>query len=193
MSNKFLNVVKTVQLANFLCVTAGSTTTFGTFAFNPVSQIPEFATFALLYDKFKLKKLRISYEPLYNTNNAVTAVDSTGVNPSFFIQSFHSMIDTNDNTAPASIAQLMNGNQYKRTRTNRPHVRMLYPKIAVDEDDAVFGTMIQAKNGWYDTAGSGATYLGLKIAIDALSDQVMLVPQTFNVYVRYWITFTEPK
>ena len=149
-------------------------------------QLPSWSTYASLYERFKIYKIKFSIEPTTDNNSMVDAVTANRL----YIQSVHSCISYLNTTAPSLATDIMNDTTYKRTRGCRKHVRTLYPRMTVDINDSVVASDTTLMNRWLSTSdGYNANMNGLRIYLDSVSSINLAYPIVYNVYVTYTIGF----
>jgi len=187
--NRSIVVKKSVKYDRI--TTVANNTGFGVDTFE-LADIPQYAAYSGLYDKFKIIKVKVTYRTLTNTSHMYQSpgqVTTTG-----FV---HSIIDTTDGVAPSSIADMMNDSTYRITRGTRDHSRMIYPKFMVNVGGGAQG---QSKSGWLNTklndnaTINGTSHYSIKYAFEGGSAPTAgYTTMIHEPSYTYWIAFKDPK
>lgn len=187
--NRPLVVKKTVKYDRI--VQACNQTSFGADTFE-LADIPEYASYIALYDKFKIQKVVITYRTLTNSSTIYQApgqITTTG-----FV---HSYIDTTDGVAPGSLADMMNDSTYKITNGTRNHTRIIYPKFMVNVGANVQG---RSQSGWLNTklvdnvTTNTVSHYGIKFAFEGGTGQSSAyTSMIFEPIYTYYVAFKDPK
>lgn len=92
-----------------------------------LGDFPQYINYIELYEEFRIDK--IVYKLVSMNNSAPNFINNGTVTTGLI----HSMIDYNDNNAPASIQAMMNDPSYRCTRaTKATHTRVIYPKYLTE-------------------------------------------------------------
>ena len=186
-SNQILRVRKVVKKDRVNVV--GGTTLFAFDTFE-LSDIPQYAAYAGLYEEYRIDKVVCKYVSLNNMALAnQTALNTTL--PFVSLGMIHTAIDTNDSTVPTSIQDMMNDSTYRGTRSSQNHTRALYPKFL----NVVAGAVqAQSSGGWLKTENDNISHYGIKIALEGGS--VSLAGATSYIVepiITYYLSFKNPK
>lgn len=193
MSNT-TTVVKVLALPDLNLTTLPNTPTFGHYGFNPV-MLPEWGSYAALYDEYKFMKVKFTLEPKFTDNQLIVASDPSTTNLSVFNNRFYTYLDINDSNNPVSIQEFLNRKGTRYTKLNKVHTRNIYPKIPEDIDDSIVSTIVKPTNGFVSTATPVTDYLGLKYGAEEWFQSLgpCLQPLSYKVYATYTISFRTPK
>lgn len=102
----------------------------GAYTFS-MSQIPDAANVANLYDEYKIAKVKLTFRP---TANVAQAAAGMHVNPGIpgvpynGLGLIHTCLDYNDGTAPANALAVTSYRNSRTTRSNKIHTRIIAPK-----------------------------------------------------------------
>lgn len=117
INNKIYQIVRTQEFASFIAPPLA----FTGFIYQPsLSNVDEFANMAVLWDSYRIKKLKFIFTPyMTNSTTPITAIN----------QVFYSVIDFNDAQAPSSISYLTQYQNCRRTNSTRNHIRSFAPSV----------------------------------------------------------------
>jgi hypothetical protein len=163
-------VLKVPQLREFVVAqkfnqaaftNTAAVTVYGAFSTN-VAQMPDIASFRTLFDKYKLLKVEIYFVP-YLADMNTTSVAST-------IPRLHTVVDQDDETAPASISELEQYSTYAMCRGTQPLYRTYKPRaIMAIYQSAIATSYAVAPDVWLDLANETIPHYGCKYAFAASS------------------------
>lgn len=166
---------RTVILAG---INTGTATTFGARAFD-LNMLPDNTEFQNLYDMFRINKVVWKLVPNVNSAEAGAAQR---------LPQIHSVLDYNDSTAPTSLDELVQYNNYRMTMGSRIHARKLTPAFL----DNVYQTGAIQQPGnpnwkkWLSTANSlSVPHHGVKYAIGATASANAI---TYTPYVTVYFS-----
>jgi hypothetical protein len=146
-------------------VTDGINPTLNGYIFK-LNDLPGFTDFTNLFDMYIIKKIEIDWVPEY-TELTDAALVSNAVNVRF-----NSAVDIADNTAPATVDELLQYESLKATSITKNHSRSWKPTF-------LMGGVVPC-SCWLPTSDSGERHYGLKIAIPPTG-----VAMTFRSRVRF--------
>lgn len=134
------------------------TNTFGAVVFK-LSDLPNYQEFTELYDLYKINKVKYTIIPKIN---------SATLNGSVQMPIIHSVIDSNDNTAFTTLAQMMENEDVKTTRGVVPHSRYFTPKCQTKlyESLGTDGYATMRRNPFINTEDPSVPHYALKWAIE---------------------------
>lgn len=139
-----------------------------------LSDLANYTEFTSLYDQYKIRAIKFSLIP------RVTEADTSQSVPTV-----STCIDFDDNTAPSSIDDMVQYQNFKMTRGNKIHNRYWKPAVSSMAWNSGVGTAYTvSKNLWIDVGSSGIPYFGIKGCI-----QQSAVAQTFDLKVDYYMMF----
>lgn len=154
------------------------TTTFGVQNFS-LNQLPDFTEFQNLYDQFRINKVVWKLVP--NVNSAESGAAQK-------LPQVHSVCDYNDSTAPTTLDELVQYNNYRMTMGSRIHNRKLTPAFL--DNVYVTGATQRAGNPnykqWLSTSNStDVPHHGIKYAIGATAAASAI---TYTPYLTFYIS-----
>lgn len=187
--NRPLIVKKTVPYARL--ITPCNTNSFGSDTFE-LTDLPQFATYGALYDKFKILKVKIHYRSLTNSSSIYQApgqVTTTGI--------VHSYIDTTDGVAPTTIQEMMNDSTYRSSTGTRDHTRTIYPKFMTAVGAGAQG---RSASGWLNTklvdgvTWNTVSHYSIKYCFEGGSaTSAAYTSMIHEPIYTYWFAFKDPK
>lgn len=145
--------------------------TFQGYSFN-LTQLPNFSEFTTLYDAYRFNKILVRFVPNANSADVGTATQQ--------IPNFHSVIDYNDATTPATLNSLYEYSTWKMSRGTRIHQRIWRP-ATLDSVDTGAGAVSSSNSQWrqwINTGNANVNHYGLKICAEqgAAVDGIDWVP-----------------
>lgn len=182
-NTKLFNFKRTALLTT---ITQDETTqAMGALTFK-ISDLFDYGEFKPLFDSYRMKAVRIVFQPNFTNSNITSAVAGIGLG------SLHTAIDHQDSVTPTGELQLMQYDKYRRSRHDRIHkryfkVNTLDQGYTYSEDVLTPYNQDQKWRAWYPTALLGETnepvYLGLKYVSDLITANTSI---DFKVYVTYY-------
>jgi len=135
------------------------------------------ATFAALYDQYKLDLVVLRFLPVYTVTVPVANI---------YMPRLYTVIDYDDATVPTAISQLREYANVEETMPCQPVIRILVPRVAVSVYSSGLPQNFSNMRTWVDVAGTTVQWYGVKYALEAgLSGQSVF--QTYNVQAElYW-------
>lgn len=195
-TSKVLCIKQTQTQPPLQCGLLASTPTTAQYNFTVNTPVMDnWSSFESLYEKWRVKKLVVRFEPRANINTMSSATEpSSGPNVVYYQGSIHSAIYSETRGPPINVQDCQQYQTYKRTRINRAHKRVIYPKVMIPTVDnnstGVTGRMaVPASKYWFDFANSGIELYGLLVYVDPISTSVLTDPYNFDVYVDYYLEF----
>lgn len=183
--NRVLTIKKTVQYDKMFV--ANGTISYGSDTFQ-LTDIPQYASYAQIYDKYRIRKVVITWRSLNNQS-----IDSLG---SITMGMFHSNIDSNDGTVPTSLSQLQNDSTYKCTKSSRDHIRVVYPKVLQQISATVpapGSTPANAKSLWLNTNANNIEHYAIKWAMEGGTGTAGQPSFGVTPIYTFYIDFKDPK
>lgn len=175
LSKRSLNVhhfKRTFTLTDVNSSSAGNQ--FFGYSFN-LTQLPNFAEFTSLFDAYRINKILVKFVPNHNSSDVgVTAQN---------IPNFHSVLDYNDATAPASLNQMYEYANWKMTRGTAIHKRIFRPTTldSVDTGSGAVSSSNPQWKQWINTGNANVNHYGLKVGIE-------ISQATYDISWRPYIT-----
>jgi len=157
-----------------------------------LSSLPNYTEFTNLYDQYQICAVKVEYMPKFGSAVPI----ETGTSGQVFIGSFHTAIDFDDDTTPASANELMQYGSYRRTRQSSKHIRYLKPAWLAQTYETALTTGYSPQwNKWLSTNDPTISHYGLKIVADPISftGSAPNVTMDYTVYIKYYIRFRSVK
>lgn len=155
---------------------SGSTTAdVGGALIGQLNQVPGYTEFTSLFDQYKIVALKMRLSPRANSAEIGT---NQGLVKVF------TALDYDGGTAPSVIADVLQNETLKITKSNKDHVRYFKPKFNASTT-AVTGTGQQPTTGWLDCSNVTVAHHGLQYVIQQLPAGV----QSWDIYVTYYLAF----
>lgn len=156
---------------------SGSTTAdVGGSLIGQLNQVPGWTEFKALFDQYKIMALKIRLSPRANSAEVGT---NQGLVKVF------TAIDTDGGTAPATIADIIQNETLKITKSNRDVVRYFKPKYAVATSTGTPATGGKVTSGWLDCENSSVNHNSLQFVIQQLPGGA----QSWDVCTTYYLAF----
>lgn len=154
-----------------------------------LSDLPNNSEFTTLFDQYKLRMVSVHFRPL--VNQLVTAQPNTGTTDATGYCPLHTVIDYDDNSAPTSLSTVLQYQNLRTTNPNRPHKRIVRPKVLREVYQSSVTTAYQpSASGWIDCNYAGVPHYGLKVYMDpppfVLNTSSSM---TYQVYMTYYMSF----
>ncbi len=175
-----------------ISIPSGSSSHFGTIHFK-LNDVPAFSEFKAIYDFFKIKAVKIVFQPASNVSlGSSTALQQQTT----FFNKIYTVFDYNDKSVPSSVNDLRQYQNCRWSPGSTTHKRFIYPKVlvTVDEDGPGVGTYAASsfgKNPWISTDNDACEYYGIKYGI-----QTTLLSQDtamYEVECKYYLAFKSRK
>lgn len=153
--------------------------TYGSITFN-LQSLPSYTDFTALYDQYRILGIRAMFVPR-------TTANAQGANER---GTFHSVIDYDDNQAPAAVYPLLEYQSHKRTPNTVIHKRYWKPTVLVPAflasgtTGTSFGYSPKAGQ-WLDMAMPNIPHYGIKFAIENNDDQ----PMNYDCFYTFYCQF----
>lgn len=155
----------------FVTSTTNPTYTYVNFT---LSQIDQYATFVNLFDQYRIDSVEVWITPQ-------VSADVTLRQGMLF-----SVLDFDDSTALTSVAAAQDYSTCVTSPQTCGHYRHFKPRAAMAlYAPSAFTNFGNIASPWIDTSSSGVTHYGVKVAASPTS----VSPQTFDLSIRYHITF----
>lgn len=139
-----------------------------------LSDLANYTEFTSLYDQYKIKAIKFTLLPRVTEADVAQAVPTVST-----------CIDLDDNTAPSSIDDMVQYQNFRMTRGNVAHTRYWKPAVSSMAWNSGVGTAYTvSKNLWIDVGSSGIPYFGIKGCI-----QQSAAVQTFDLKVDFYMAF----
>lgn len=174
----FLTVTRVVEGTS---ITASSSGAYATgLSFN-INGLPDLTDFTTLFDQYKLNGIQIQFIP------NITSNDMNPVSTYYELPNFHTIIDRDDEIAPANLNVMMQYPSYKRTRGHQVHTRYFRPSLAqtIFKTSSTTGTS-QVGPKWLDCADPTIPHYGMKVWIDQTNSTTNI---KYRVYTKYYLQF----
>lgn len=163
---------RSLYLSSAISVTTANV--YGAYAFL-LNDLPNASEFTALFDQYRINSIRWRLIPRGSSAEAGT---NNNVGKIFTV------LDYDDNTAPASIDTLMQYPGVKTTRTTSDHTRVLRPAFATPQYVSAISTAYGARRGWLDCDYTTVPHYGVKYAIQGTAGA-----QVFDLQIDYSVSF----
>lgn len=124
-----------------------------------LDQLPNYTEFTNLFDQYRINKIVMKFVPNHNSSDVgVTAMN---------IPNFHTLLDYNDATAPASLNSMYEYANWRMSRGTSLHTRVFRP-ATIDYVNATAGANAgnPSWKQWLSTASPSIEHYGLKCGIE---------------------------
>lgn len=163
----------------------GNTTVFGVETFE-LADLPQYNTYGLLYEEYKITKIKYSWKAL--TNVAMTQPSATGSFASLGM--VHTILDSTDGIAPVSIQTMMNDSSYRGTLSSRTHSRTFTPKFL---NQVGINAAVQPKTGWLSTDQPNVSHYAIKWAFEGGITSPSYTSFVLEPIITYYVSFRNPR
>jgi len=173
------NILTTTRMYEGTSVTASNAGALAqAYSFN-LNSLPNVTELSNLFDQYRINAISFTMIP------NVTGNDMNPVSTYYEMPNVHSVIDFDDDAAPAAVTELMQYPSYRRTRGTQIHTRYFKPCIAqtIYKTGATTGTS-QRRAWWLDLADTTVPHFGLKIYIDVTNAATNI---KYRIYVKYYL------
>lgn len=154
------------------------------------ADIPQIATFAALFDCYKISKLVVKLIPVVSQyTQGANSTAAVAAQP----QWLSTVIDYDDFAVPTTEGELLQYQTFKQSHPNKLHKRVFTPAISM-QAYKTGGTTIaysQAKQKWLDAANTDVEHYGLKGLINGPANSATQVQSAWKVYVTAYISFKQ--
>lgn len=165
---------RTVDWGATYLTTDGVNPTYAGFNFS-MNDVPGYTELTSLFDFYKLTGVLVRVMPYKQTNSNSVGSTNNSYNPPIFYA-----VDTNDNSAPTSVNELLEYDDHKIANVWTGFKTFVRPKFS----DATSA----ARGGWVATSNPSLNWYGLKIAIPAAGSAT-----AFYVTMTYYVKCKDPK
>lgn len=160
LSTRALNVHHFKRTFTLGQIGANVANVFGGYTFN-INQLPNATEFTNLFDMYRINKIVVRFVPSQNSSDVAPAGSS-------FIPNFHTVLDYNDATAPASLNEMYQYQNWRMSRGTGIHRRVFTP-ASIDYVNATAGA--NAGNPtwkqWISTSSPTIEHYALKYGVEA--------------------------
>ena len=139
-----------------------------------LNDLPGYLEFTNLFDYYKITGIRVRLIPYQTQSNSTGTVNNASNVPIFYV------VDTSDNTPPASVEELCEYENCKITNLYSGFDIFFRPKFA----DATSAS----RDGWVACSNPSLNYYGFKYAIPPTVNNM-----TFYTVVSFYVSFKDPK
>jgi len=167
--------------SEFIALTTGPA--FAGFSFL-VQDIPNYSSFALVFDQYKITKIQVKFMPEYNMSAISTGAAVTGATTGSFL----GVYDRDDNAIPTSLDYLREYDNCRDVPCYKGLTFTFKPNVALGLQIPA-GTLLAAGNqkaGWIDCGTSNIPHYGIKVGVPQQSAGAV-ARWSFNA--RYWVSF----
>jgi len=139
-----------------------------------LQDLPKFASYANIYDQYRILSVRVNFLVLGATNPAS--------GPPGYIQT---AIDYDDAVVPTTANDLVNYDTLQTTPIGQFFQRTLQPRSAIAAYSGVFTSFGNKWGQWYDTASSSVIHYGIKYFIPVIPTSVYTIQPTACYQVQF--------
>lgn len=170
-------------------IQANVTAQFGAIKFL-ASSFPAFADWAAAMDAYRLRKVRVLFQPKVNQHNLTTKAVATTTSPSVLLTA----LDYDDATALSTLSSIESYQSLKIHPLFDQASRNVVPKLArAAYSGGVFNGFTQDDSDvWVDAASNNVEYYGIKWATTATGGSQTTFPEWY-VWVTGWFEFRQPR
>jgi len=167
---------------SYLTATPGTSTQFA-IAFT-AGDLPQFTSFAALFDQYRIDRVEIKFSPQSNAVNVLASSSPNATVPNLFC-----LLDFDDSVAPTSLGAVQQYDNCQVCKYGEGLHIVLEPSYtpAVYSAGAFTGYGVD-KAGWLDVASSGIPHYGVKGSITALPG-LSTSNVVWDIYCKYYISF----
>lgn len=179
-NNRIHNFTRCAELTNLTTSTVADLMGGMTFK---LSNCPNSTEFTNLFDKFRICAIKLEIVPNF------TGSDLNPIGTKFSIPNISTVVDYNDVTTPGALTDLLQYNNYKRTRGQSIHKRYFKPAVlASNYEGAVTSAYTSVWKRWLDTADVDTLHYGIKYHFDQTSTAI-----AYRCYAKFYIQCKDPK
>lgn len=173
LDNKVHNVVQLIN-AGVQLTSSITTPTFLALTFSASTYVPQFNSWATVFDQYRIMEIEMWIIPASTTNLTQTNVPL-----------YYTVIDYDDAATPSSIAAL----QAYQNVIAAPLTQGTYRKFRPHNAEALYGGGAFTSYGnrqsvWIDAGSPAAAHYGFKAGVDTCSQAV-----NFDFITRMWVQF----
>lgn len=159
-------------------IAQSATAVFGAITFT-LNNLPNATEFTSLFDEYKIMNCKVHFMPRGNSSEVGTN-NNTG--------KLFTLVDYDDDTAPASIDEMLQFPNCKTVSSNRNHIRSLVPKHAsLVYQSGIPPTVTPgyaARSGWLDCNNSSVPHYAVKYGLQATAGA-----NIFDIKIDYVVAF----
>lgn len=156
---------------------AGVPTTFGKAYTFQLSDMPNYNEFVNLFDQFRIRKIKLTITPTFNSNDMNTRNES--------IKTIRYVIDANDASVPTTENELLEYQNSKMFMTNKQQKISFVPAVQMmSYKTAVTTAYCPKKDQWLNTTDATTPHYAIKFFFPAIS---VTVNTTWVIYADYYI------
>lgn len=139
-------------------ITGATSDVLGAYAFS-FNTLPNYTEYTALFDQYRVNKIVVKFVPDHDTSDVNNTASS--------LSQFHTILDFNDSSAPASLASMFEYDTWKMTRGGRTHVRKWTPSILVGANDSTIAASLPKFKQWISCDQPDLYLYGLKYCLAA--------------------------
>jgi len=149
---------------------------FGAMQFR-LNMLPDYTEFTALFDQYRIDKIAVVFMPRGNSSE----VGSNNNNCKIF-----TVLDYDDDSAPASIDALCEYDNLRTGTYSKDHSRSLVPRFSDAIYNSAIATAYGPKTGWLDCSYPAVPHYGLKYACQATAAASNVI---FDIKYTYYVSF----
>lgn len=141
-----------------------------------LNSLPNYTEFTNLFDMYRINGVKVTLMPRGN---------SAEVGTNQGLVKLFSVIDYDDNIAPAALTEVLQYESLKTTNTSRDHKRYIKPKLSrvLYQPGAV--NAYGASNGWIDCTNPQVPHYGMKYVLQ----QLPAGAQSYDCKITFYLAF----
>lgn len=152
----------------------GAVVASGAISFN-LNALPNVTEFTSLFDQYRINAVKITFMPRGNSAEVGTNNNNTKL---------FTVIDYDDDTAPATLDALLQYETLKTTTVARDHTRYMKPRFAVTTYQTALTTGYGSRTGWIDCESNLVPHYGLKYWVPAVAGANIV-----DIKTEYYVSF----
>lgn len=187
-----LNVARTLYDGAWTFGTAGITDFWRYQAYTAATHIQEFSTLALLYDEYKINRIKVTFRPRYDSVANATAAATQVAQPQAYA---HIIMDQASTLTPsgtyvaATVNKFLENGKVRSYTLNRPFTVYFKPKVA----DTVGAGTSYVWPRWFQTSDSGVNHRGYHMFLQQNNLDNSNVNIKLDAFVTVYAQFRNPK
>ncbi len=175
-----LHITGTHSFKRVLYVSASLAVTnvnqFGAMQFR-LNALPDYTEFTTLFDQYRIDKVKVQFMPRGNSSEVGTNNNNCKI---------FTVLDYDDDTAPASIDAVCEYDNLRTGTYDKDHTRSLVPKFSDAIYQSAVATAYGPKTGWLDCSYPAVPHYGLKYVLQATAAASNVI---IDIKYTYYVSF----
>lgn len=156
---------------------------FGAGYFSLASTVIDYASFAAVYDEYRIVKVQLRFMVDSGGGNAFSSATFFDLPP------FYYGVDVNDAVTPTTINQILAYPQAKACDPRKEHTVRFNPKCATALYNGAFTGYGTLNAQWCNSSSTGIQHYGYKVAVSASGTVGMSTYPQMRVFQKVWVQF----